>query len=175
MRRLSRVGSLALLAAVLGAAPAHAVDRGGFFGGGGVGAGWIQSGNFDNLAGLSAGFHAGWMFGERWGLVADGAAVLHPLTASSPQVTSGIGGIGARFFAGERVWIQVVIGSGGLDTLLSSLSVERNNSAAVMGALGVEVLQGDSFVLDLSARAGTFEDENGSVTNLSLQVRVNWY
>jgi hypothetical protein len=54
-----------------------------------------------------------------------------------------------------------------------------NNSEsgfAIMGALGVEVVQSYNFALDLQGRFGHgFYSQGGDVNNFAFMVGVNWY
>lgn len=161
--------------AALAPVPAAAVERKGLLFGGEVGVGSIQCDGCETQRGLAAGFHAGWMLSDRLALMLDGAAVLHPAGLDSSQLTSTIGGIGARYFAGERVWIQVVLGKGGLDTTFSGVTGQRDDAVALMGAAGFEVAQTRKLALDLSARAGTFGPHSGRVTNFSVQLGLTLY
>ena len=178
--RVPTIGlSVVLIAAVATLAPvrAAAVERGGIFVGTEIGMGWITCNECKTRTGLAAGFHAGWMLSDRFALVLDGASILHPAGADGDltQLTSAIGGIGARYFAGERVWVQAVLGKGSLDTPLSGAFGQWDDAVALMGAAGFEIVQKRIFVLDLSARIGTFRPEDGRVINFSLALGLNLY
>ena len=178
-RRSRRLhASLGLLVAVwlAWAAPAVAVERGKLFGGAAIGAGFIGREGVSSEPGLAAAFHLGWMFGQTWGVVLDGHSVLHPTYfAGESQLTSAMGGIGARYFPTDRLWLQLVFGSGRLDTDLSSAFGAQTTSAAVGAGTGFELVQSKHFALDLTGRFGYFKDGDRGVTNLCVAIGLNLY
>jgi len=87
---------------------------------------------------------------------------------------------GLRLWLLPRLWLQGGVGVAQARWHYSNDVVDFESRSetvpAVMGALGLELISGSSFALDLQLRGGSgFFEDNVRVRNVSLGVGVNWY
>jgi hypothetical protein len=157
--------SLVLVFAILAVPAVAAADndapspRVGFFGGFGIHGGNLscsgQNCNEFRKAGGADG-HVGWGFNDKVGLIFDG----YLLTSKEDNlsITQTIATVGARYWVVPILWLQGGVGvanaSYEYDTVLGTFSGHTDNAAAVLAAVGVELIKSPRFALDIEARVG---------------------
>ena len=161
--------------------PPPGVQRRGFTIGGSLGGGSFTTHDEDgnelyDLDGVALEFHLGGMVTNRVGILFDFWAVGGEVS-QDVSLFHNIGTVALRWFAAERFWLQ-----GGLGWSNFSASDDRDNSyaesetgGAFMVAGGFEAFQAPHFAFDISLRLGAGAYSDGTATQVSLQVGVNWY
>ena len=143
-----------------------------------VGVGALTADSCDDLCGrgLSLEGHIGGMIAPRTALLFDAWTVIHPIPNSDGDTTSTIYAGALQYWLAPIVWLKGGIGIG--NTQISSNSVGTITDAtqlALMGGVGVEVVQ---IALDLQGLIGhTFfsQSDGGPITNYAFMVGFNWY
>jgi hypothetical protein len=160
--------------------PPPGVQRRGFTFGGSLGGGSFTTHDEDGNEGFELEGVA--LEGHLGGMITPRLAVLFDLWAVGGNVNDdvslfhNIGTVALRAFVGERFWLQ-----GGLGWSNFSASDSRGNygesetgGAFVVGA-GFEIYQAPYFAFDVSLRLGAGAYSDGTATQGSLQLGVNWY
>lgn len=179
-------GSLAEAQAQYGAPPPYyppqprGVYRSGLIFGGSLGAGAISA--EDCGAPCGAGFmgelHIGGMLNPRLALMGDfwlGArSWSDPLGDGS--TFHNIDTLALQYWASDIIWLKGGVGLGRMELSDFFGTFGDETGLAVMGAVGVEVMQTYNTTLDLQFRAGRgFYSEGGDVNNFALMIGFNWY
>jgi hypothetical protein len=166
------------------AAPAYyppAGYRSGLVLGGGIGVGGLTADACGDTCGggLSLEGHIGGMINPRLALMFDAWTVIHPVNSFNGTTTDTIYAGALQFWASPIVWFKGGIGLG--NTTVSNPvenSIRGATATALMGAIGVELLQNGPFALDLQGRIGhTFFDnaDGGAMTDYALMIGFNFY
>jgi hypothetical protein len=188
LRSLAIAFSILAIPAVAAADSGDPDPRVGFFGGFGLHAGNLscdgQNCNEFRKAGGADG-HAGWGFNDKVGIVFD----LYVLTSKEDNlsITQGMATVGARYWVVPIIWLQGGIGAAQAsykyDFFGTTFSDHTDNAAAVMAAVGVELIKSPRFALDVQARVGygfygdSNEDNEPDDTgrSASLGVGFTWF
>jgi hypothetical protein len=162
--------------------PPPGVDRRGFTIGGSLGGGSFSTSDTDgnelySLDGIALEFHLGGMVTQQVGVLFDFWAVGGNVDEySDVSLFHNIGTVALRWFPHQRFWLQ-----GGLGWSNFSASDSQGNSdtgetggAFTLGA-GFEIFQAPHFAFDVSLRLGAGAYSDGTATQGSLQLGVNWY
>ena len=161
---------------------AHASERSGFTLGLGAGLGHLEcTGTFcDGVTGASGlDLQAGLMITPRLAMYGDLWAMVHMqdrLTVSQSMATFGL-----RIWFVERLWLQAGLGvaraSYNYDADVVEFMDSTNFVPASAAAVGVEILTGRRFALNVQLRAGTgyFRDGDTEVDSVSLGLGANWF
>lgn len=162
----------------------------GLFGGFGLHAGNLScSGDncgdeFRKAGGFDA--HIGWGLSAKFGIIGD----FYLLTSKEENltITQSIGTVGVRYWIVPILWVQAGVGGASASyrydgPLGFTLEGHTDNVAAVAAAIGVEVVKGKHFALDVEARIGYgfYGDENNddqpddTGRSSSLGVGLTWF
>jgi hypothetical protein len=127
-------------------------------------------------------FHIGGMVNETMAILFDAWGVAHSPN-SRRTLTHNIGDIALRWFPHRLLWLQGGVGWANFnlhtdDCTSTQDCTERvgDTGFALVGGVGLELVQGRHFVLDVALRvaAGGY-GEGGSVNMTALQLGLNWY
>jgi hypothetical protein len=156
--------------------PPRGVYRSGLTFGGSLGVGIISSDGCGDLCGGSGMIegHIGGMLNPRLALMGDfwGAAHRWNDIYGSGTTYQGIYAIALQYWVTDILWLKG--GAGFAQLEVSGLPDE--SGPAILGAIGVEVVQAYNFTLDLQLRLGHgFYDTGPDVNNVGFMVGVNWY
>jgi hypothetical protein len=164
-----------------GAPPSRGVYRSGLVLGGSLGVGAISASNCDPFcggAGMIEG-HIGGMLNPRLALMGDFWGSAHPWTdayGSSGTTYHGIYTLAAQYWATDILRLKGGAGFGQMEVGYDGAPNNSESGFAIMGAIGVEVVQSYNFALDLQGRFGHgFYSQGGDVNNFGFMVGVNWY
>lgn len=131
--------------------------------------------------GGSLSFHIGGMVNETMAILFDAWGVAHSPDGDR-TLTHNIGDIALRWFPHRIMWLQGGVGWANFNLHTSCRAGETctervgDTGFALVGAAGLELVQGEHFVLDVSLRiAGGGYGEGGSVNMTALQLGINWY
>ncbi len=164
--------------------PPPGVQREGLMFGISLGWGAIQSSDCsdcEDLAGLGLALHIGGMLNPRLAIMFDGSGVGHPIENADATLVHAVDTIAAQYWVSDSIWIKGGIGFGQLSIQYSDGTQDESElGGAVMGAVGIEVLQGRNFTLDVQLRgaAANYDTEFGGSVTLSngyILIGANWY
>ena len=163
--------------------PPRGVYRSGLLLGLSLGAGGISAENcgFVCGGGFSGEFHVGGMITPRLALMGDFWGVFHPWSDAAGSATTihTISSFALQHWVSPIVWLKGGIGFGRMQLVDESgggYTYAEETGLAVMGAVGVEVLQLADFALDLQFRLGRgFYDIGGDGNSYAFMVGLNWY
>jgi hypothetical protein len=160
--------------------PRNGMYRSGLILGGGLGAGNISASACGACGGGLAGeLHIGGMITQQLAIVVDFWGVEHSYDdgAGGSTLTNSMITVDAQYWLLDQLWIK-----GGLGGARITVSDQFGNDYAggesalgVLAAGGVEVLQVNSFALDLQLRVGWGAYSGGAATNVAFLVGANWY
>jgi hypothetical protein len=162
------------------AAP-HGLYRQGLVFGGALGGGTITASNCYACGGGIAGeLHLGGMVNPRMAVMADVWGIAHPYDPGdgSSQTLSNYMLTGAlQYWLTDMFWIK---GGLGIATIRLSDATGADygmseSSLGILAAGGFELIQSNTFALDLQLRLGHGTYASGGATNLAFLVGVNWY
>ncbi len=160
----------------------------GLFGGFSLQAGNMEcSGNNCNDFRKAGGFdaHVGWNFNPRLGMIFD----VYVLTSkeNNLQITQTIATIGVRYWLAPILWVQAGLGGARADFsydagVLGNFNASAQNAGGFTAAIGLELLRGRRFSLDVEGRLGWGfygQDSNGNPNNTgrntSIGVGFTWF
>jgi hypothetical protein len=198
--RLARWAGIAVAALVLcgTASVAHAQYRRGYYQqpgpayypasgryglvvGVGVGFGALTADGCGDLcgSGLSLEGHIGGMVNPRMAVLFDAWGVIHPIPNTDGATTNTIYAGALQWWLTPIIWIKGGIGLGNTEISSNSIGTQTDATAlALLGGLGVEVVQVGGFALDLQGLLGhTFysNSDGGPITTYAFMVGFNWY
>jgi hypothetical protein len=154
------------------------IHRSGFIIGFSLGGGSIgcsECNDSDSLGGVALEIHLGGMLTRNVALMFDGGGVAHSFNGGG-TLTHVVDALALQVWAADRLWFKGGVGIGQLSVSAESASTQRSDSrAAVMLAIGVELLQGRSSALDLQLRGAATSFSDTTITNGSLLVGYSWY
>jgi hypothetical protein len=155
--------------------------RGPFVFGGAVGFGFILADDCGDVcgSGFSGELHIGGMVRRRLAMEFDAWTTIHP-SANSNYTTNTLFTGALQYWANDIFWLKGGLGVGrtGINASDTNEQLTSASGFAIMGAVGVEIVQYINFAMDLQARAGhTFyqPDEGGDVDDFAFLVGFNWY
>ena len=168
--------------------PSEDAQRRGIMVGIGINGGHIKydstdgSGDGDTLnESAGAELHIAYMIGKKlavsvegWGMRHDTETILGDLS-----ITHIIATIGPQYWVLPRLWIRGGLGyaryQGTLDSPIGEISNESEDVLGVALSLGLEVISGRNFALDIQLRGGTgfYEDVNAS--NVGVGIGFTWF
>jgi hypothetical protein len=143
-----------------------------------LGFGNISSEGCGDICGSGLGFelHIGGMLNPRLGLMFDGWWTAHAIPNSDATTWHSVYTAALQYFLTDILWLKGGAGVGNIQITDSLGTASEESGFALMGALGVEVLQSNGFALDLQARLGRgFYGVDPDATSLGLLVGFNWY
>jgi len=182
------LGALAEAQAQYGAPPPYypppaprGVYRSGLVLGGSLGAGSIHADNCGVVCGAAfmGEVHIGGMVNPRVAVMGDfwmGARGWSDAIGDG-SAFHGIYTLAAQYWATDILWLKGGLGMGNMqlsDAYSGTFGDETG--FALMGAIGLELMQTYNSTLDLQLRVGhAFYTEGGDVDNLALMIGFNWY
>ena len=185
---LALMGSLSEAHAQYGAPPPYypppaprGVYRSGLILGGSLGAGSISAEACGTVCGAAfmGEVHIGGMLNPRLALMGDfwlGARGWSDPTIGDGSTIHNIDTLALQYWAADILWIKGGVGFGHMQLSDVIGTFGDETGLAVMGAIGLEVLQSYNTTLDLQLRAGHgFYSEGGDVNNFALMIGFNWY
>jgi hypothetical protein len=164
---------------------ARGVYRSGFTFGGAIGFGLVDGEGCTNPCGgaFMGELHMGGMLNPRLALMGDVSVGYRAFT--DPAIGDGslynsIWTIALQYWVNDILWLKGGFGFAHLtindeNTPGVSINFDDESGGAVMGAIGVEVLQSYNWALDLQARASHAFYDGGDLNNLAFMVGFNWY
>jgi hypothetical protein len=158
----------------------YGVYRDGLTLGGALGLGAILSDNCGPYCGAAGMFegHIGGMLTPRVALMGDfwGSGHRWDDGAGTGTTYHGLYTLAVQYWATNILWLKGGIGFAQLNYGYDGTVTPDENGPGMMGAIGVEVVQGPSFALDLQFRFGHgFYDLGPDVNNVGFMVGLNWY
>jgi hypothetical protein len=92
-------------------------------------------------------------------------------------LSQGAAMIAGQFWVLPMLWIKGGLGFANLQTDDAYVTQDLGTGAAVMGAIGVEILSARNFALELQGRIieGTFNSGNDHLTSGTIGFGINWY
>jgi hypothetical protein len=140
---------------------AQAQERHGLFAGGGLWGGNIscegtECGDFRSAGGANG--QLGYMFGPNFGLVLDVWAMTSG--ENDVAITYVASTLNARLYLAPRLWVQAGVGNGHAIVAIGPFAGRGDDVPVGQLAAGAELVRGDNWSLDLSAKvaAGTSTD-----------------
>lgn len=133
----------------------------------------------DSVAG-SADFHIGYMVNPRLALMYEAWGVAQKLDAAeSVTLVQVLSMAAAQYWLTPRLWVKGGIGTAHLVERYKPEEEGKklDTGVAVMGAVGIEIMQGRRFAMDLQLRAGsgTYEGLGDQIHQGSLQLGFSWF
>jgi hypothetical protein len=128
--------------------------------------------------GLSLEGHIGGMVNPRMAVMFDAWAVFHRNTAYDTTTTSGVYTGALQLWVTPILWLKGGLGLGSTSRSDFFGTIGSSTGFAMMGGLGVELVNTGPFALDLQGRIGhSFFSNNdgGGVTDYAFMVGFNWY
>ena len=134
--------------------------------------------------GVEADFHIGGMLSERFGLMLElqvNAETVDDSIYGTTTMTQGVAMIAGQYWISPRLWIKGGIGAAHLsyeyDDYYGSGSEPVDDGAAMMGAIGYELLVTRGFGLDLQGRiiSAGYDGIDDKVTAATIGLGFNWY
>ena len=145
--------------------------------------------DYDPIAG-SFDFHVGGMINPRLALLFEVWGSGQQLDAQATETLVQVMWMfGAQYWVTPQLWLKGGIGAASLsisvdDGFGGSEAIDIGEGAAIMGAIGYEVMSTRKFAVDLQFRvgAGTYQDDgdggiglNDQITTAAFGVGFNWY
>ena len=142
---------------------------------------------------FSADAHIGWMMSPRLALLFEAhgvGQVIQENEVFTDTLVQSTALVGAQYWVTPQLWIKGGIGAASLtlnrDDGFETISSESLDGAALMGAVGYEVLSARNFAIDLQLRATAASYEDGtvqldgstqdtSVGTTTLSLGLNWF
>lgn len=133
----------------------------------------------DSVAG-SADFHVGLMLNPRLAIMYEAWGTGQALNAAADvTLVQVLSMAAAQYWLTPRLWVKAGIGTAHLSESMSgdNDSKEIDTGVAGMAAVGIELIQGPRWALDVQLRggSGTYEGIDDKVFQGTLQVGLNWY
>jgi hypothetical protein len=133
----------------------------------------------DSVAG-SFDAHIGFMVNPRLALMFEVWGAGQALDSQSDVTIVQVLAMGAaQYWVTPRIWIKGGLGTAHLSERYgdSEVANEIDTGAAVMGAVGAELISRPRFSMDLQLRggSGTYEGIEDTITQASLQLGLSWY
>jgi len=158
-------------------APPPGIQRQGFIVGFSIGGGamMVNCDGCDSQSGVAFDLHLGGMINPTLAIVWDGSGVAH--TESNFTLVNAINTVALQYWATPQLWVKGGVGIGRLSVSDENgqTIAQSDTAGAAMGAVGFEVMQGQSFALDLSLRVVPVFYDGDTVTNTALNIGFNWY
>ena len=138
----------------------------------------------DNCASAPAGegdFHIGGMLGPRFALLFEGQVNLRTIHSDfyngDTVLSQGAAMIAAQYWLTPQLWIKGGVGLAQLQADSTYVTYDYGSGAAIMGAVGFELLSARMFAVDLQGRIieGAYNSGNDNVTSGTIGVGLNWY
>jgi hypothetical protein len=151
-----------------------------------LGGGTIATKDCPNVCG-GAGmgeFHLGAMMNPRLALMGDfwlGARTFNDPTLGTGSMFNSISTLALQYWVTDIIWLKGGAGFGRRQVFVDdssgtfSTSIDDRTAPALMGAVGLEIVQAFNFALDLQFRVGTGFYSDISSTNVAFMVGFNWY
>lgn len=166
--------------------PPVGVVRDGFTVGFSLGLGSIVDGDCDTCEsadGVAVDLHLGGMLTPRLALLLDLSTVVHTdeeQFGEDYSLMHSITAVALQYWVSDRVWLRAGLGVGRLTARYQDQEVESDPGGAFVGAAGFEIMQRQSFTLDLQAGLaivgyGTEDQEQVTLMNFGLSLGLNWY
>jgi len=145
------------------------------------GSGLTSCDNCSNAVAFEADAHLGGMLSPRFGLMFEGqinGRTVHSDALNGDTVlTQNTAMIAGQYWILPMLWVKAGIGVAGLEADNAYVTYDYGTGAAVMGAIGVEVLSARFFAVDLQARVidGIYNSGDDHITAGTVGVGLNWY
>jgi hypothetical protein len=155
--------------------------RNGLVAGLAIGFGALDASGCDSTcgAGLSLEGNIGGMINPRMAVLFDAWTTIHPIPNTDGDTTNSIFAGALKYWATPIFWLEGGAGLGHTTVSSASAGTLGDSTAfALMGALGIELVQSGPFALDLQGRiARTFHSDadGGAINNFAFLVGFNWY
>lgn len=142
---------------------------------------------------FEADVHLGWMMSPRLALMFEAQGVGQTIADNgtfTDTLVQSTAMVGAQYWLTPQLWLKGGIGAAQLtvtrDDGFSTANSDSLDGAAVMGAVGYEVMSARNFAIDVQARltGGTYKDgttnldgstSDTNLTTTSVSVGFNWY
>jgi len=134
--------------------------------------------------GVEADFHIGGMLSERFALMLElqaNAETVDDSIYGTTTLTQGVAMIAGQYWVSPRLWIKGGIGAAHLayeyDDYYGAGSEPVDDGAAIMGAIGYEVIATRGFGLDLQGRiiSASYDGIDDNVTAATIGLGLSWY
>jgi hypothetical protein len=145
------------------------------------GSGITSCDNCSNALAFEADAHIGGMLSNRFALLLEGQVngrTVHSDAVNGDSVlTQNTAMIAGQYWLLPMVWIKAGIGLAGLEKDDTYVSYDYGTGAAIMGAVGIELLSARFFAIDLQARIidGIYNGADANITAGTIGLGFNWY
>jgi hypothetical protein len=125
--------------------------------------------------------HLGGMISPRFALMAEvqgnGQTVHSDVINGDTVLTQSALMIAGQFWLTPQLWVKGGIGFAHLDAQDAYTNYDFGGGAAIMGAVGFELLSARFFAIDLQGRLieGSYHGVNDQITSGTIGVGLNWY
>ncbi|MDB4955373.1 MAG: hypothetical protein JWO36_2942 [Myxococcales bacterium] len=125
--------------------------------------------------------HIGGMLSPRFGLMlemqANSRQVHSDLQNGDTFLTQGTAMIAAQYWLTPQLWLKGGLGVAQLQADNAYVTYDFGGGAAIMGAIGFELLSARNFAVDLQGRIieGSYNSGNDNITSGTVGVGLNWY
>jgi hypothetical protein len=116
--------------------------------------------------GTAAGIRIGGSLTDRLALALDFSSIMPTQLAEGDPDSHDVWAVVAQYWPASMVWVK-----GGL----GRASQHKRNGPAAVGAVGIEIGQGDAFAFDFGLRIVPARYEGMTLTNVTLAFGLNWY
>jgi Outer membrane protein beta-barrel domain len=121
--------------------------------------------------------HLGVMLNPRLGIMGDFWVNDHPISNSDSSTVQSIYTLALQYWVNDIFWLKGGLGGGHISvTSASAGDLGSDSGFALMGAVGIELVQSPIFALDLHLRVGHgFYSPDPDATNWALMVGFTWF
>lgn len=194
MNRLAIVTTTLLSALAISSAaladeytPSEDAERRGIMIGIGLNGGHIafnseDGGNESLNESYGAELHIAYMLGKKLAISFDGWAMQHQTETlvSDATITHVIATVGPQYWVLPRMWIRAGFGYARYHrvddvAIIGEVEGESENVPGLALGLGLEVISGKNFAIDIQMRGATGFYENANASNLGLGVGFTWF
>jgi len=137
--------------------------------------------DFQPLAG-EGDFHIGGMLSPRFALLFEAQGNIQTISSSGLRgadttLSQGAAMVAAQVWLLPMLWIKGGLGFSHLQIDDQFFTEDLGGGAALMGAIGFEILSAPNFALDLQGRIieGTYNSGNDHLTSGTIGLGINWY
>jgi len=137
----------------------------------------IDSSSGDTFDGFSVNLHAGGLINPRLAVVVDLWSVVHENDNFGAEITltHNIVTVAAKYWVTPRFWLAGGIGRASYTVIQDGNTYDSDDVPALMGAAGAELSRSRTFSLDLQARVGAADYDEGELRNGAVVLGLNWY
>jgi hypothetical protein len=145
------------------------------------GSGLTSCDNCSNAPAVEVDGHLGGMLSPRFALMLEmqgnSRTVHSDFLNGDTFLTQGTAMIAAQYWVTPQLWVKGGLGIAELQADDRYTTYDFGSGAAIMGAIGFEVLSARAFAVDLQGRIieGAYNSGNDHITSATVGIGLNWY